>query len=160
MKYLAPDHRRAEFFESNRLVPGWRPVGGSGLSGSFMSGWNRLFCVGFRTKICRRKWNAFQRLVQGCVPAYLEKCCCSVTICCPPCWDVAPSLLFTPRCCLTSSCRLWLSWISVVVGVAAGRPENCPVHPPCCNPSEGLQRHNICSQFFFFTGLDWVKITH
>lgn len=49
---------------------------------------------------------------------YLEKCCCSVTICRSPCWDFTLSLLSTPRCCLFCSWGLLL-WISLG-GVAAG----------------------------------------
>lgn len=159
----------------NKLLPGWRPVGGPGLSGSVTCGWNGL--LEGRVLLCwaqikslwkiigENRWCLQQlemaplppsgaRPCWGWVLAYLEKCCCSVTICRLPRRDVAPSLLSTPRCRLTSSCRLVRSWISVVGG-AAGKDNSFPVNPTGWNPSEGLQGCRTSVQSFCL--LSWTE---
>lgn len=151
-----------------RFVPGWRPVDASGLSGSFMSGWNRLLggrVVLFRVQIKNmwkkvgsvaasgaRPWLASglpgEVLLQRhhLLPALLRR-------------RPLPSLLFTPRCCLTSSCRLLLSWIGVVVVVAAGRQENSVLLIPLGITPEKVCRDTTSAQRLFFVLLGW-KITH
>lgn len=144
-KYLPPDHRKAESCLLHLWASGivcWTVV---------------LFCVGLRSKIRGRLWKllALLRHVRTCwswLLAYLEKCCCSVTICCPSCWDVAPSLHFTSRCCSTASCRLLLSWISVV-SVAAGRQENSvPLIPLVIIPVKVCKNTASVQRFFFILG--------
>lgn len=158
----------------NKLLPGWRPVGGPGLSGPVPCGRNGL--LEGRVPLCWAQIQSMWKIVKiagvssswrcprslrqvhgprrAWVLAYLEKCCCSVTICRPPHRDVAPSLLSAPRCRLTSGCRLVRSWISVV-GVAAGKDNSFPVNPTGWNPSEGLRRCRTSVRRFCW--LSWTE---